>query len=96
MSSHAIQHHPVFLLWCSCSSDLALGLAGGGDGVGLAVLGQRLRILGVDLEEVVQDDHKHGGTSEEDGKSVEGGVGDHGGRLLARPGVLGINAGWRD
>ena len=37
-----------------------------------------LRVLGVDFQEVVQDDHQHGGAAEEDGEGVEGGVGDHG------------------
>lgn len=60
--------------------DLAPRLAGGssGNGVGLAVLGQRLPVLGVDLEEMVEDDHEHGGAAEEDGERVELRVGDHG------------------
>lgn len=73
------------------SRNSAPRLAGGGNGVSLASIGQSLAFIGVDLEEVVEDDHEHGSAAKEDGERVEGGVGDHGGRLLARPGVLGTD-----
>ena len=34
-------------------------------------------VLGVDLEEVVEDDHEHGAGAEEEGETVEVVVGDH-------------------
>lgn len=36
-----------------------------------------LSVFRIDLEEVVEDDHEHGGAAEEDGEGVERCVGDH-------------------
>lgn len=39
-------------------------------------------VLGIDLEEVVENDHHHGAGAKEHGEAIEVGVGDHGGWWL--------------
>ncbi|KAK8219250.1 hypothetical protein M8818_000984 [Zalaria obscura] len=56
----------------------------GWNGVGFPFGTEWCRVLGVDLEEMIEDDKEHGSTSEEDRKGIEAGVRDHyGGRLYA-------------
>jgi len=48
-------------------------------GIGLLLLGRRLRILGIDFEKVVQDDEEHGYGAEKEREGVKLGIGYHGG-----------------